>query len=75
MRQMMVLDISFSSQAVLGSAVVTLLRSTLLETDVSLADISSLPLSVGFARDMHQCERQDSEVDMKIAISEAGQLT
>ena len=47
----------------------------LIEMDVSLADISSLPLSVGSAGDMHRCERQDSEADMEIATSEAGQST
>ena len=70
MRQLMVLDITFSSQAVLGSTVSTQSRSTSLETDVSLADISSLPSSVGSTRDMHQHERQDSEADMEIATSE-----
>ena len=53
MRQLMVLDITFSSQAVLGSAVSTRLRSTSLEMDVSLADISSLPSNVGSTGDMH----------------------
>ena len=75
MRQLIVLDISFSSQAVLGSAVLTQSRSTSLEMDVSLADISSLPSSVGSTGDMHRCEKQDSEVDMEIATSEAGQST
>ena len=42
---------------------------------MSLADISSLPLSVGSAGDMHRRERQDSEVDMEIATSEVGQST
>ena len=72
MRQLMVLDITFSSQAVLGSAVLMQLRSTSSKMDVSLADISSLPSSVGSAVDMHQYERQDSEEDMEIATSEAG---
>ena len=71
----MVLDITFLSQAILGSAVSTWLRSALLEMDVSLADISSLPLSVGSAGDMHQCGIQDLEVEMEIATSEAGELT
>ena len=72
MRQLMVLDITFSSQAVLGSVVSTWSRSTSLEMDVSLADISSLPSIVGSAGDMHQHERQDSEADMEIATSKAG---
>ena len=74
MRQLMVLDITFSSQAVLGSGVLTWSRSTSLEMDVSLADISSLPSSVGSAGDMHRHERQDSEADMEIATPEAGEL-
>ena len=49
----MVLDITFSSQAVLGSAVWMQSRSTSLETDVSLADIYSLPSRVGSTGDMH----------------------
>ena len=69
------LDITFSSQAVLGSTVLMQLRSTLLEMDVSLADISSLPLSIGSTEDMHRHERQNSEVAMEIATSEVGQLT
>ena len=73
MRQLMVLDITFSSQAVLGSTVLTWSRSTSFEMDVSLADISSLPSSVGSAEDMHRCERQDSEADMEIATSETRQ--
>ena len=48
----MVLDIAFTFQAVLGVPVSTQLRSTSLEMDVSLADISSLPLSVGSTGDM-----------------------
>ena len=75
MRQLMVLDISFSSQAVLGSTVSRQSRSTSLEMDVSLADIFSLPLNVGSTGDMHRHERQDSEADMEIATSEAGEST
>ena len=47
-------DISFIPDAVLGYAVSTQLRGTSVETDVSFADISSLPLSVGLAGDMHR---------------------
>ena len=52
MRHLMVLDIAFTPQAVLGVLVSTQSRSTSLETDVSLADISLLPSSVGSAGDM-----------------------
>ena len=52
MRHLMVLDIPFTPQAVLGVPVSTWSRSTSLETDVSLANISSLLLSVGSAGDM-----------------------
>ena len=40
---------------------------------MSLADISSLPSSVGSAGDMLQHERQDLEADMEIATPEAGE--
>ena len=52
MRHLTVLDIAFTPQAVLGVTVSTRSRSTSLETDVSLADISSLPSSVGSTGDM-----------------------
>ena len=45
-------DISFMSHAVLGYAVSTRLRGTSVETDVSFADISSLPSSLGSVGDM-----------------------
>ena len=69
MRHLMVLDIAFRPQAVLGVPVLTRSRSTSLETDVSLADISSLPWSVGFAGDMLQCE-----VDMETTTPDAGEM-
>ena len=52
MRHLTVLDIAFTPQAVLGAPVLTWSRSTSLEMDVSLADISSLPSSVGSTGDM-----------------------
>ena len=45
-------DISFMSHAILGYAASTQSRGTLVETDVSFAEISSLPLSVGLVGDM-----------------------
>ena len=67
MRHLTVLDIAFTHQVVLGAPVSTQSRSTSLEMDVSLADISSLPLSVGSAGDMLQ-----HEVDMEITIPNVG---
>ena len=69
MRHLMVLDIAFTSQAVLGAPVLTWSRNTSLETDVSLADISSLPSSVGSTGDMLQCE-----VDMETTTPDAGEM-
>ena len=52
LRHLMVLDTAFTPQAVLGVPVSTWSRSTSLEMDVSLANISSLPSSVGSTGDM-----------------------
>ena len=65
----MVLDIAFTSQAVLGAPVSTWSRSTSLETDMSLANISSLPLSVGSTGDMLQ-----HEADMEMITPDAGEM-
>ena len=51
-------EISFMPHAVLGYATLIRLRSTSVETDVSCADISSLPSSVGSAGDMPRRETQ-----------------
>ena len=48
--------ILFMPHAVLGYATLISLRSTSVETDISCADISLLPSSVGSAGDMPQCE-------------------
>ena len=45
-------EISFMPHAVLGYAALIRLRSTSVKMDISCADISSLPSSVGSARDM-----------------------
>ena len=45
-------EISFMPHAVLGCVTLIRLRSTSVKMDVSCADISSLPSSVGSARDM-----------------------
>ena len=47
-------DISFMLHSVFGYAVSTLSRGTSVKTDISCADISSLPSSVGSAGDMPQ---------------------
>ena len=65
----MVLDIAFTPQAVLGAPVSTQSRSTSLETDVSLADISSLLLSVGSAGDILRCK-----ADMKMTTPDVGEM-
>ena len=52
-RPLQQVDISFMPHAVLGYAASTQSRSTSIETDVSLTDISSLPSSVCCAGDMH----------------------
>ena len=69
MRHLTVLDIAFTSQAVLGAPVSTWSKSTSLEMDVSLSDISSLPSSVGSAGDMLQ-----REVDMETTTPDAGKM-
>ena len=68
MRHLTVLDIAFTSQAVLGAPVSTQSRITSLETDVSLAHISSLLLSVGSAGDILQCE-----ADMETTTPDVGE--
>ena len=50
--------ISFMPHAVLGYAMLTQSRSTSVKTDISCADISSLPSSMGSAGDMPQPDNQ-----------------
>ena len=69
MRHLMVLDIAFTPQAVLSVPVLTWSRNTSLEMDVSLANISSQPSSVGSAGDMLQCE-----VDMETTTPDVGKM-
>ena len=69
MRHLIVLDIAFTPQAVLGVPDSTWSRSTSLEMDVSLANIYSLPLSVGSAGDMLQ-----PEADMETTTPDAGEM-
>ena len=51
-------QILFTPHAVLGYATSIRSRSTSIETDISHADISSLPSSVGSGGDMPRCETQ-----------------
>ena len=52
MHPLSVIAITFSAHSVLASAASSQSRSTSLETDISLADLSSLPSSVGSAEDL-----------------------
>ena len=63
-------DISFMPHAILGYAASTRSRSTLVETDVLLADISSLPLSVCSAGDMPRPDHQLKPGDYESAMGE-----
>ena len=69
MKHLTVLDIAFTPQAVLDAPASTQSKNTSLEMDVSLADISSQPSSVGSAGDMLQ-----HEVDMEMTIPNAGEM-
>ena len=63
-------DISFMPHAALGYAVLTRSRGTSVETDVSFADISSLPSSVGLAGDMPRPSDQPKPGDSESAMGE-----
>ena len=52
MHPLSVIVIAFSAHSILALAASSRSKSTSLETDVSLADLSSLPSSVGLARDL-----------------------
>ena len=63
MHPMMVINIAISAHSVLASIALTQSsRSNSLETDVSLADILSLPLSMGSAR------KVNVEADMEVSM-------
>ena len=70
MRPLQQVDILFIPHAVLGYTALTQSKSTSVETDVSLADISSLPLSVCSTGDMPQPDRQSRPGDYKSAKGE-----
>ena len=61
-------EISFMPHAVLGYATLIRSRSTSVETDISSADISLLPCSVGSAGDMPRPDVQLQLGDYKLAM-------
>ena len=63
-------DISFMPHAVLGYAVSTQSRGISVETDVSFADISSLPSSVGSVGNMPRPSDQPKPGDYESAMGE-----
>ena len=65
MHPLSAIGITFSVHSVLALAASSRLRSTSLETDVSLANLSSLPSSVGSAGDLAQ--KVDQEADMEVS--------
>ena len=65
MHPLSAIGIAFSAHSVLASAALSRSSSTSLETDVSLANLSLLPSSVGLARDLAQ--KVDQETDMEVS--------
>ena len=65
-------EISFMPHAVLGYAMLTQLRSTLIKTDISCTDIFLLPSSVGSAGDMPQ---PDNQLQLGYYQSAMGEMT
>ena len=63
------IGIAFSVHLVLASAALSQSRSTSLETDVSLVNLSSLPSSVGSAGDL--ARKVDQEADMEVSTAGA----
>ena len=65
---MVAIGISFTTHAVLTSApLICSSQSASLETDVSMADISSLPLSIGSAGDL--VRRAETKAAMEVSIT------
>ena len=69
MHPISVIGITFSVHLVLALTALSRSLSTSLGTDVSLADLSSLPSSVGSAGDLAQ--KVDQEADMEVSTAEA----
>ena len=67
------ISIAFSAHSILALAALSRSRCTSLETDISLADLSSLPSSVGSAGDLVQ--KADQEADMEVSTVGAEVLT
>ena len=69
MHPLSVIDIAFSAHSILASAALSQSRSTFFKTDISLANLSSLPSSVGSAGDLAQ--KADQEADMEVSTAGA----
>ena len=65
MHPLSAIGIAFSAHSVLALAASSRSRSTSLKTDISLADLSSLPSIVGLAGDLAQ--KADQEADIEVS--------
>ena len=65
MHPLSVIGITFSTHSILALAALSQSRSTSLKMDISLANLSLLPSSVGSARDLAQ--KADQEADMEVS--------
>ena len=70
MRPLEQAEISFGPHAVLGYATLTQSRGTLVETDVSTTNISSLPSSVCSAGDISKPVNRPHQKDCESALEE-----
>ena len=73
MHPLSVIGITFSAHSILALAASSQSRSTSLKTDISLADLSLLPSSVGLAGDLAQ--KVGQEADMEVSTVGAEVLT
>ena len=69
MHPLSVIGITFSAHYILALATLSQSRSTSLKTDISLANLSSLPSSVELAGDLAQ--KADQEADMEVSTAGA----
>ena len=69
MHPLSAIGIAFSAHSILASAASSQSRSTSLKMDISLTDLSSLPSSVGSARDLAQ--KADQKADMEVSTAGA----
>ena len=70
MHPLSVISITFSAHSVPALAASSRSRSTSLKTDVSLANLSSLPSSVGLARNLAQKANQEADKEVSTAGAE-----